>query len=113
MSDDHEITFGTLRPDGAVTNIRSIRQSDIRACSHTILSPGHYRPDGSCKCDDAEERAMRIREWEYEASDFDGPVRLAECHELGTGYHEGATCRSRGIRPPFMCPPCQREETTE
>lgn len=31
----------------------------------------------------------------------------AQCHELGTGYHEGATCRTRGIQPPFRCPPCQ------
>ncbi len=30
-----------------------------------------------------------------------------QCHELGTGYHEGATCITRGIRPPFRCPPCQ------
>lgn len=30
-----------------------------------------------------------------------------QCHELGTGYHEGATCRTRGIQPPWRCPPCQ------
>ena len=40
----------------------------------------------------------------------EGPKRGTNCHELGTGYHEGATCGSRGIGPPFMCPPCQREE---
>lgn len=72
---EHEIKFGTLHSDGSLTNVRYLRQSSVMACPHTIFLPEHYRPDGSCKCDDAEERAMMIREWDYEASDFDGPVR--------------------------------------
>ena len=109
-ANEHEITFGTIQPDGLLTNVRMIKQADIGACPHSIFKASHYRPDGTCKCDDTDERAMMIREWEYEASDFEGPTRVTNCHELGTGYHEGATCGSRGIGPPFMCPPCQREE---
>ena len=107
---EHEITFGMLQPDGQIVDVREIRQSDIRACPQVIMVSSHYRPDGSCKCDDADERAMMIQEWEYSPDDFEGPTRVTDCHELGTGYHEGATCGSRGIRPPFMCPPCQRKE---
>ncbi len=64
------ISFGTLRPDGKLTNVRLLDRSDIIACPHTIFMPTHYRPNGSCKCDDPDERAMMIREWGYEASDF-------------------------------------------
>ena len=109
-TDEHEITFGMLQTNGQLTNVRRIKQSDIGACPNVILLSSHYRPDGTCKCDDTDERAMMIREWEYEASDFEGPTRVTDCQELGTGHHEGATCGSRGIGPPFMCPPCQREE---
>jgi hypothetical protein len=72
---EHTVKFGTLHPDGTLTNVRHIQQSDIGACPHVIFDPSHYRPDGSCKCDDADERAKMIREWGYEASDFEGPTR--------------------------------------
>lgn len=73
---DGEIEFGTLNPDGTLTNVRHIRQGDIRRCRFYILMPEHYRDDGTCKCDDAAHRAMMIREWEYSPSDFDGiPLR--------------------------------------
>jgi hypothetical protein len=39
-------------------------------CKFRIMVSEHYREDGTCKCDDPEEQAMMIREWEYEASDF-------------------------------------------
>lgn len=65
------VTFGTLNPDGHLTDIREIKQSDIAACPHTIFSPAHYRPDGSCKCNDPDERAMMIRDWNYEPGDFE------------------------------------------
>lgn len=29
---------------------RVIRMSQIRECPHLIMSPSHYREDGSCKC---------------------------------------------------------------
>jgi hypothetical protein len=34
------------------------------------MLPSHYRDDGSCKCDDAAERATMIREWGYTKKDF-------------------------------------------
>ncbi len=65
-----EIQFGTLHPDGSLTGVKIIKQSDITACPHVIMMPEHYRDDGSCKCDDPEHRAMMIREWEYTEEDF-------------------------------------------
>lgn len=72
---EHKITFGTLQPDGQLKNVRLIKQTDIVACPHVIFMPSHYRPDGSCKCDDGDERAMMVREWGYEPEDFEGPIR--------------------------------------
>ena len=68
--DDHEIKFGTLHPDGTLTNVRYVKESDIDKCSHFIMVPEHYRTDGSCKCNDPEEQAMMIKEWGYHESDF-------------------------------------------
>jgi len=68
---DDEIQFGVLHPDGTFTDERRIKQSDIRSCPHIIMVPSHYRDDGSCKCDDPDERAMMIREWEYTEADFE------------------------------------------
>ncbi len=45
-------------------------QSDMRKCPHFIMVAGHYRTDGSCRCDSIEHRAMMIREWEYSAAAF-------------------------------------------
>lgn len=64
------IQFGTLNPDGTLSNTREIAQSDIMRCPFLIMVPEHYREDGSCKCDDPDERAMMIREWGYTAADF-------------------------------------------
>jgi hypothetical protein len=76
---DRAIVFSDARIVGGElvrSNTRLIKQSDIRACPFAILVPTHYRADGSCKCDDGEERAMMIREWEYEEADFVGvPLR--------------------------------------
>jgi hypothetical protein len=55
--------FGTLHPDGTVTDQREIRQSDIGRCPHLILLPDHYRADGSCRCDDADHTEMG--DWGY------------------------------------------------
>lgn len=75
MNNEHEITFGELTPDG-LTNVRVMRQSNLMSCPFTILVPEHYRPDGTCLCDDPEERARMIREWEYTEEDFqDIPLR--------------------------------------
>ncbi len=56
--------------------VQVMHYDDIRRCPHVILLPSHYRPDGSCKCDDPAERRMMIRRWGYRRSDFDGvPLR--------------------------------------
>lgn len=44
-------------------NVREIPQSAIGRCPHVIFVADHYRPDGSCKCDDPSNSVMR--EWGY------------------------------------------------
>lgn len=61
MSDG--IHFGTLHEDGTVSDERTIARSAIAACPHTIFAPEHYREDGSCRCDDADDANMA--EWGY------------------------------------------------
>lgn len=70
MSIEHEIQFGTLSPDGKLTNVRMIKQSDIGRCPFFIMVASHYRGDGTCKCNDPEERNMMITEWGYNTADF-------------------------------------------
>ncbi len=70
---EHEIQFGTLHPNGELTNQRMIKQSDIAACKFFILVPEHYRQDGSCRCDDEQHRKMMIKEWGYTQKDFETP----------------------------------------
>ena len=60
---DRGIQFGTLQPDGTVTNQRTIKHSTIRSCPHLIMVADHYREDGTCKCDDPNEKVMV--EWGY------------------------------------------------
>jgi hypothetical protein len=49
---------------------------DCLKCPFVILLPSHYRTDGSCKCDDARERAIMIKEWGYKKNSFkDIPLR--------------------------------------
>ena len=63
MDSGHKVTFGTLTPEGALINVRLIKQSDICRCPHYIVVPGHYRDDGTCRCDDKAHTEMR--EWGY------------------------------------------------
>lgn len=77
---EHRIEFVEvgLGADGrpVVKSRRFIRQSDVMRCPFCILDPSHYREDGSCKCDDPEERKRMIREWGYSEEDFAGiPLR--------------------------------------
>ena len=67
MTGDHKITFGTLSPDGGLSSVRLIKQSDIAACPHFIFVPSHYRDDGSCRCNDAD--AVEMKDWGYEWRD--------------------------------------------
>ncbi len=72
-----DVTTALFRAELARGNVRRIKHSDIRACPHTILVAAHYREDGSCKCDNLEERQKMIREWGYKQSDFKGiPLRV-------------------------------------
>jgi hypothetical protein len=57
-------------PD-AFGKVRYMKQSDIRACPFVIIDPAHYRPDGSCKCNDPAEQERMIREWDYTREDFE------------------------------------------
>lgn len=52
--------------------ISYMKQSDMLKCPFAIMVPEHYRPDGSCKCNDPEHRAMMIQDWEYTEADFIG-----------------------------------------
>ena len=76
----NEIEFGTLHPDGNLTNVRLIKHSDIGRCPHVIMVPTHYRDDGSCKCDDPQEQAMMIREWGYSRADLVQAIHCDHCH---------------------------------
>lgn len=80
MSDEHRVQFGVLGPDG-YTETRTLRQASMLACRFTIMDPSHYRDDETCKCDDPDERARMIREWDYTPSDFEGiPLRTEGTH---------------------------------
>jgi hypothetical protein len=70
MKKEHEITFGTLHPDGTLTNVRKGDQSIIKNCPFFILDPDHYRKNRSCKCHDPEYRKMMIKEWGYTKKSF-------------------------------------------
>jgi hypothetical protein len=47
--------------------VRILKQSDIGKCPHVIFMPDHYREDGSCKCNDPDDKEMA--EWGYVWSD--------------------------------------------
>lgn len=76
---EHEVAFIDMAlEDGQLVekSVRMIRQSDLGRCPFYIFNAAHYREDGSCKCDDAEHRAMMIREWQYKPEHFEGiPLR--------------------------------------
>jgi hypothetical protein len=48
--------------DGELVEI-SAREINPRRCPHLILVGEHYRDDGSCKCDDPNEKIMK--KWGY------------------------------------------------
>lgn len=50
--------------------ITTMRYVDIKRCPFAIMLPSHYRADGTCKCNDADERAHMMRDWGYTADDF-------------------------------------------
>lgn len=60
---DQAVRFATVTPDGRELNIRTLAYSSIAKCPHLIITPEHYRADGTCKCNDPNEKVMR--EWGY------------------------------------------------
>lgn len=62
--------FGTLHEDGTYEKQGTIDQAAFLRCPHVIIAFEHYRPDGSCKCDDLTEQARMIAEWGYSPADF-------------------------------------------
>jgi hypothetical protein len=65
------IRFSTLNSDGKETNVREIKNDDIRACPFTILVQEHYRENGTCKCNNRAHRDYMIKNWEYTEQDFE------------------------------------------
>lgn len=63
MDKEHEVTFGTLNPDGELTNVRMIKQSAMLECPWFIMMAMHYRADGSCRCNDSTH--FEMQEWGY------------------------------------------------
>ena len=73
------VRFGTLHPDGSLSDEREIADINVAACPFWILVADHYREDGTCKCDDPDERAKMIREWGYPKAAFTNiPLRRNE-----------------------------------
>lgn len=70
MTDD--IEFTTIVEDGgqASFHTRTLSRSAIAKCPFTIMVPEHYREDGSCKCNCAQERAYMVEELDYTIEDF-------------------------------------------
>lgn len=56
--------------DRSEVSVYNMKQSDIQACPFYIMVPEHYRPDGSCKCNDPAEQERMIRGWGYTREDF-------------------------------------------
>ena len=54
MSIEDELKHGTI--------VR-MSHAQIEACPFKIMVPEHYRPDGTCKCDDVSHEMMA--EWGY------------------------------------------------
>lgn len=47
-----------------------MRQDTVRGCKFRIIDPGHYRMNGTCRCNDEWHRKMMIKEWGYKPKDF-------------------------------------------
>jgi hypothetical protein len=74
------VWFSTLNPDGTESNIREITQADMMKCPFCIMTPDHYRLDGTCRCDDVNHDMMA--EWGYK---WNGTEWTADEHEGDDG----------------------------
>ncbi len=68
--EENQVTFGTLHPDGTLTNVRMMKQSTFANCPFFIIDFDHYREDGTCKCDDENYRKTVMKKWGYTRKDF-------------------------------------------
>lgn len=72
-NDSNSIRFSKMAlEDGQLveTEVRTLTLDTIRGCPFVIFDMHHYREDGSCKCDDADEQRKMLREWGYTKRDF-------------------------------------------
>ena len=69
------------------TDLREIPRTSIANCPFAIFGSQHYRDDGTCKCNDPDERVMLMRDWGYAPVDFER-----------VGIAVGAVERAKGRR---------------
>ena len=67
---DQVIEFLKMDSKGAVTPVRTLKQSSLLQCPWHIMVAAHYREDETCKCDDLTERKRMVKEWDYKMRDF-------------------------------------------
>jgi hypothetical protein len=67
--------FARIEADHSVVELGSVSQAAMLRCPRVIIDFDHYRPDGTCKCDDPAEQERMIREWGYSRADFPPAVR--------------------------------------
>lgn len=77
------VEFGKVDAEGNYEKVGTLSQAAIMRCPHAIIEYSHYREDGTCRCDDPDEQARLIREYDYAPSDF--PARDREGEFSGGG----------------------------
>lgn len=60
------VEFLEMGEGGEVTLARQISMDSIRACRHLILSPEHYRENGTCRCNDPYHSVMKERGYTWD-----------------------------------------------
>jgi hypothetical protein len=59
----NDIKIGTLLTNGTIRPMATINFGNLTNCPNTIFDHTHYRPDGSCKCNDKSNTIMK--KWGY------------------------------------------------
>lgn len=70
QGNEYHLSYGQSCDCPEVATTGTMRHSDVLACPHVILDLKHYRPDGSCRCDDPSEQRRMMAEWGYSPADF-------------------------------------------
>ena len=63
-------------------NPRHVKLSAIANCPHLIFAAGHYRPDGTCRCDDPDHTVMAADGYTWNAQSHRWaapPAGLCQC----------------------------------